>query len=209
LNPEGTRRKIVAAAAQLFAAQGFHETTLAEIAGVAGITAPSLIYHYPTKEALCDAVLRDTWRRVGNELRPVLTSGAPVEAMFVDAVGAITAIEARDGALFSAISAAMLSGQSAGAPAVHDTLLPLIDEIDQALRAAEPGRIHPDAPLRDLLVYIQLARSAQYRMSQIIGDEADLGPGHEQFFVEALFKAILDWRPAPRRRPRTRSAQKA
>jgi AcrR family transcriptional regulator len=196
LNPEATRRKIVAVAARLFAAQGYHETTLAEIAGETSITAPSLIYHYPTKEALCDAVLRDTWRRIGDELRPILTSGVGVEEMFAGAVGALVAIEARDGALFSAISAAMLSGQSAGAPALHDTLLPLLDEIDQALRAAEPGRIHPDAPLRDLLVYIQLARSAQYRMGQIVGNEAELDPSHELYFIEALFKAVLDWRPA-------------
>jgi AcrR family transcriptional regulator len=196
LNPEATRRKIVAVAARLFAAQGYHETTLAEIASETGVTAPSLIYHYPTKEALCDAVLRDTWRRVGDELRPILTSGVGVEEMFAGAVGALVAIEARDGALFSAISAAMLSGQSAGAPALHDTLLPLLDEIDQALRAAEPGRIHPDAPLRDLLVYIQLARSAQYRMGQIVGNEAELDPSHELYFIEALFKAVLDWRPA-------------
>ena len=51
----------------------------------------------------------------------------------------------------------MLSGQSSGAPALHDTLLPLIDEIEQGLRTAEPGRIHPDAPVRDVLLYVQLA----------------------------------------------------
>lgn len=206
-NPEATRRKVVDAATRLFAAKGFHETSLAEIAGAAGITAPSLLYYFPNKEALFDAVLRGTWRRVGDELRPLLSTALGVEEMFAAVMDALAAIERREGALFRAVSAAMLSGQSAGAPALHDTLLPLMDEIDQGLRTAEPGRIHPDAPLREVLVYIQLARSAQYRMSQIIGDDAQIAPEHELYLVEALFKAALDWRPARRRRAGTSTAR--
>jgi AcrR family transcriptional regulator len=188
--------------------QGFHETSVAEIGRAAGITAPSLMYHYPTKEQLCDAVLRDTWQRVGDELRPILQSPLGVEEMFTALITTMATIEARDGALFGAISAAMLSGQSAGAPAVRDTLLPLIEEIEQGLRGAEPGRIHPDAPVRDVIVYLQLERAAQQRLGQIMGDDAEVRIEHEQYLVEALFKAAIEWQPPRRSRgPRARTVR--
>ena len=80
---------------------GFHETSLAEIARSAGITAPSLLYYFPTKEALCDVVLRDTWQRVGDELRPLLASDLGVEEMFTALLTTMATIEVRDGALFT------------------------------------------------------------------------------------------------------------
>jgi hypothetical protein len=151
---------------------------------------------------LCDEVLRDVWRRVAQELRPILARGIGVEAMFAALLGALTSIEARDGRMLSAMSAAILSQQSTGAAAVNDTLLPLVDEIEAGLRAAEPGRIHPDAPLRDVIVYVQLARAAGYRLQQLVGDEVAIDTAHELFIVDAMFRAVLEWNP-PQRRARS------
>lgn len=194
-NPEATRRRVLAEAQRLFAAQGFHDTSLAEIARAAGITAPSLLYYFPNKEALCDEVLRITWRRLGDELRPVLASGVGLDEMFDALLRALIVAEARDQELLTALSAAMLTGKEAIAPAVNDTLLPLVADIEQGLRAAEPGRIHPDAPLRQALLYIQLAHGAQQRLTQITG-EAPVDRASEAFFVASLLRSVVGWTPS-------------
>ena len=52
-----TRERIMYAAAELFARQGYHGTTTREIAGAVGIRQPSLFHHFPNKKAIVEAVL--------------------------------------------------------------------------------------------------------------------------------------------------------
>jgi AcrR family transcriptional regulator len=66
VQPEGTKAQIRAAAIELFAATGYDKTSLREIADRVGITKASLYYHFPSKQALLEAVLEplvDDWRR--------------------------------------------------------------------------------------------------------------------------------------------------
>lgn len=53
-----TETRLLDAAERLFGASGLHGVILADVAAVAGITRPSLLYHFPTKEVLYLAVLR-------------------------------------------------------------------------------------------------------------------------------------------------------
>jgi AcrR family transcriptional regulator len=52
-----TTTRVLEAAIVAFARQGFHGAALAEIAAAAGITRPSLLYHFPSKEQLYVAAL--------------------------------------------------------------------------------------------------------------------------------------------------------
>ncbi|MEV4125320.1 TetR/AcrR family transcriptional regulator [Nocardia sp. NPDC049707] len=56
---EATRARIVAAAMELFAEQGFHGTGVAEIADRAGVRRGALYYHIGSKEELLWQILRD------------------------------------------------------------------------------------------------------------------------------------------------------
>jgi len=52
------REAILRAANELFAAQGFHGTSLASIATKVGLSEPGLLHHFPSKEHLLLEVLR-------------------------------------------------------------------------------------------------------------------------------------------------------
>jgi AcrR family transcriptional regulator len=51
-----TRKKILVAAVRLFARQGYHKTTIADLAQAIGLTTGAVFYHFPSKEDLLEAV---------------------------------------------------------------------------------------------------------------------------------------------------------
>lgn len=57
------RTKILGEATRLFAAQGVEGTALQQIADAVGVRKPSLLYHFPSKEALHESVLGEILSR--------------------------------------------------------------------------------------------------------------------------------------------------
>jgi TetR/AcrR family transcriptional regulator, cholesterol catabolism regulator len=55
--PSNGRQRVLDAAAERFVVQGYAATTLRQIAGDVGIKAGSIYHHFPSKEALFEAVL--------------------------------------------------------------------------------------------------------------------------------------------------------
>jgi AcrR family transcriptional regulator len=70
-----TRHRILVAATELFARQGFHKTTTADLAAAIGMTQGALFYHFPNKEALLHAVLERLAR--GLDAYRALLTGPP------------------------------------------------------------------------------------------------------------------------------------
>jgi AcrR family transcriptional regulator len=63
--PAGQRRsQLLAVARERFAAQGFHATSMDDIAEAAGVTKPVLYRHFPSKHALYSELLTDVARRL-------------------------------------------------------------------------------------------------------------------------------------------------
>ena len=56
---ERTQRAILEAAEALFARRGFSGTRLEDVAEIVGIRRPSILYYYPDKAQLYNAVLGD------------------------------------------------------------------------------------------------------------------------------------------------------
>jgi AcrR family transcriptional regulator len=67
--PDRTRSRLLEAAAGLFAVQGFHGTTVREIAARAGVNLAASNYHFGSKRALYLAVLREHFARVEAQMR--------------------------------------------------------------------------------------------------------------------------------------------
>ena len=60
MKQEDTKQKILEKALELFSAQGYDSVSVGEIAKAVGIKAPSLYNHFPSKQAIFDAIMEST-----------------------------------------------------------------------------------------------------------------------------------------------------
>ena len=60
MKQEDTKNKILKKALELFSSKGYDSVSVGEIAKAVGIKAPSLYNHYPSKQAIFDAIVEDT-----------------------------------------------------------------------------------------------------------------------------------------------------
>ncbi len=60
MKQEDTRQRILNKALELFSAQGYDSVSVGEIAKAVGIKAPSLYNHFPSKQAIFDAIVEST-----------------------------------------------------------------------------------------------------------------------------------------------------
>ncbi len=90
MTQDPVRTRILREATRLFAAQGYAGTPIQAVADAAGVTKPTLVYHFGSKEGLRDAVLTgvlDHWRAELPRLLAAATGGGPrldalLEALF-------------------------------------------------------------------------------------------------------------------------------
>jgi AcrR family transcriptional regulator len=75
-------RGIARVAARLFATQGYEATSVRTIVEEAGVTKPTLYYHFGSKEGLAQAVLILPMSLLAEKMRMILeTRGDPIEAL--------------------------------------------------------------------------------------------------------------------------------
>lgn len=67
MKQEDTKRVILDKALELFSAYGYDAVSVAEIAEAVGIKAPSLYNHYPSKQAIFDAIVEETSLQYQND----------------------------------------------------------------------------------------------------------------------------------------------
>ena len=80
-----TRERILEAAEQAFGDSGLNGVRLTQIAETVGIRAPSLLYHFPTKQALYNEVVKRTFQ----ELERTVLEGMQTTGELEDLIGTL------------------------------------------------------------------------------------------------------------------------
>ncbi|MFN3281988.1 MAG: TetR family transcriptional regulator C-terminal domain-containing protein [Tabrizicola sp.] len=187
------REVILDAALEVFSAHGFRGATLDQIAEVAGLSKPNLLYYFPSKEAVHKALLTgllDTWL---DPLRAMDPAGEPL-AEILDYVRRKLDL-ARDYPRESRLFAGeILQGAPRLREAIEGDLRALVAEKAAVLsRWMEEGRIAPVDPVH--LIFSIWALTQHYADFDV-QVRSVLGPGHDPFaeaggFLETLFTRLL------------------
>ena len=184
---------ILEAALEVFSTYGFRGATLDQIADVAGLSKPNLLYYFPSKEAMHQALLTrllDTWL---DPLREMDEAGDPVTEIlaYVRRKIELSRDYPRESRLFAN---EILQGAPRMQDAIEGDLKRLVDEKSVILlRWMDQGRITRLPPQH--LIFSIWALTQHYADFDI-QVRAVLGPGHDPFveageFLDTLFRRLL------------------
>jgi TetR/AcrR family transcriptional regulator len=184
---------ILDAALDVFSAAGFRGATLDQIAEVAGLSKPNLLYYFPSKEAIHTALLSqllDTWLA---PLRAMDPDGDPITEImvYVRAKLDISRNFPRQSRLFAN---EILQGAPHMRAAIEGDLKTLVDEKTTVLQTwMDMGKIAPLPPMHVLFSIWSLTQHYADFDTQI---RAMLGPDHDPFteagdYLDTLFRKLL------------------
>ncbi len=184
---------ILEAALDVFSTYGFRGATLDQIAEVAGLSKPNLLYYFPSKEAMHQALLTrllDTWL---DPLREMDAEGEPVEEIlgYVRRKVELSRDFPKESRLFAN---EILQGAPRMREAIEGDLKRLVDEKAVILtRWMEEGRI---ARLPPAHLIFSIWALTQHYADFDMQVRAVLGPDRDPFaeagdYLEMLFRKLL------------------
>jgi TetR/AcrR family transcriptional regulator len=184
---------ILEAALEVFSAQGFRGATLDQIAEVAGLSKPNLLYYFPSKEAIHQALLADLLDVWLDPLRTMDEGGDPVTELlgYVRRKLDLARDYPRESRLFAN---EILQGAPRMREAIEGDLRALVAEKAQVLRQwMDQGRIAPVHPVH--LIFSIWALTQHYADFEV-QVRAVLGPGEDPYpqaaaFLETMFRKLL------------------
>ncbi|MDZ4138224.1 MAG: TetR family transcriptional regulator C-terminal domain-containing protein [Erythrobacter sp.] len=184
---------ILDAALEVFSQQGFRGTTLDQIADVAGLSKPNLLYYFPSKEAIHVRLMSDLMDNWLDPLRAMNPKGDPVTEIlgYVRRKLEMSRNYPRESRLFAN---EILQGAPRMREAIEGELKALVDEKTAVLRdwMAE-GRI---ATLHPAHLIFSIWALTQHYADFDVQVRAVLGPGHDPFaeaedYLVTLFTKLL------------------
>ena len=138
------RTRILVEATRLFASRGYDGTSIQEIAEAAGVTRPTLVYHYGSKEQLRDEVLGTMLSRWRDELPRVLAAAQTGSDRFRSALGALISWFRADPHRAALLVREMLDRPDAMVALFREHLQPWTSLVtDYVRRGPRPGRAAP------------------------------------------------------------------
>ena len=190
---ERNSKSILEAGLNVFSQHGFRGATLDQIADLAGLSKPNLLYYFPSKDAVYLALLDrmlETWLDPLRQLNP---KGDPVAEVlsYVRRKLDLARDYPRESRLFAN---EILQGAPRMAAAIEGPLKSLVDDKAQVLiRWMAEGRIAPVPPVH--LIFSIWALTQHYADFDV-QVRGVLGPGHDPYseaqeFLTLLFRRLL------------------
>lgn len=190
---ERNSRAILEAGLDVFSQHGFRGATLDQIADVAGLSKPNLLYYFPSKDAVYLALLDQMLETWLDPLRHMNPRGEPVDEIlaYVRRKVELARDFPRESRLFAN---EMLQGAPKMLAAVEGPLKSLVDEKCMVLRRwMAEGRIAQVPPVH--LIFSIWALTQHYADFDV-QVRAVLGPHHDPFaeageYLDLLFRRLL------------------
>ncbi len=149
-----TKERILAAAEHAFAEYGFAGVRLSQVAAEAGIRAPSLLYYFPTKVALYDAVTQGVFLELERAVLEGIESKATLEQQVAQLADTLITLASTRRAFLRLVVREMLSPNTVAAPAVEG-LRRVVDGVTEFLVARGAGV--QDIPVREAVMQLTSA----------------------------------------------------
>ena len=187
------RETILDAGLEVFSTHGFRGATLDQIADVAGLSKPNLLYYFPSKEAIHMGVLSQLLNTWLDPLRAMDPDGNPVTEVlaYVRAKLALSRDYPRESRLFAN---EILQGAPRMRQAIEGELTTLVTEKAAVLTAwMDQGRIAKVHPVHLIFsIWAMTQHYADFDMQV----RAVLGPDDDPFaeagpYLETLFSKLL------------------
>lgn len=186
-------KAILEAALDVFSQHGFRGATLDQIAEVAGLSKPNLLYYFPSKEAVHLAVLGQLLQTWLDPLRKMNPDGDPVTEIlgYVHRKLELSRDFPRESRLFAN---EILQGAPRMRDAIEGDLKTLVDEKAAVLQTwMQAGKIAQMPPVH--LIFSIWALTQHYADFDV-QVRAILGPDHDPFteagdYLQGLFTRLL------------------
>jgi AcrR family transcriptional regulator len=146
--------RLVSAATAEFARRGFEGARLHDIAEGAGITRPSLLYHFPSKQGLYEAVVQRVFSALGAVLLEAIAGDAPFQARLDDVVRRLDLFFVQRPEVATLMLRELLDAQGPGHALMREFGLPILDRTERFVRDAGQGVVRADLPVRAALMQI-------------------------------------------------------
>ncbi len=184
---------ILEAALEVFSTYGFRGATLDQIAEVAGLSKPNLLYYFPSKEAMHQALLTRLLATWLDPLRDLDAKGDPLSEIlaYVRRKVELSRDYPRESRLFAN---EILQGAPRMQDALNGELKSLVDEKAAVLQGwMDQGRIARMPPVH--LIFSIWALTQHYADFDV-QVRAVLGSGHDPFseagaYLDMLFRKLL------------------
>ncbi len=188
-----TTERLLAAGEAHFALQGFDAARLHDIAKDAGITRPSLLYHFDTKAKLYEAVVARTFEQLQTAFQDIATTGGSDFPRMVRGLSDayFDFLEGHPN-VAKIILREFTSASTQGEYIINTKIIPLLDWMTDFITQTENGALKRHLPIRAAL--LQIALHGLIRVSAIQFQEVLWG---EEDYSRRLSWQLLFDKPVP------------
>jgi AcrR family transcriptional regulator len=154
---QATTERLLSAAEGHFGREGFAGARLEDIAREAGISRPSLLYHFKSKEELYTAVVQRAFTQLGDGLaRAMGTTGTFAERLDATIGGYLKFLDEHP-AIAQVVLREFLSPSEEGREVLITRIRPLLDVIARFLQHEGRAYLRPGLPVREAILQLGMA----------------------------------------------------
>ncbi len=208
---EDVRTRTLRIATRLLAERGFDGTTLQDVADEVGVAKPSLLYHFPSKQALRAAVFEQMLGHWNVALPRILRAATSGEDQFDSVLGEMVRFFGEDRDRATLLLREVLDRPREMAAVIKSHVKPWLDSVAGYIRKGQAhGELHADVDAEAYVVHVTTFLISTLAVQRLLAPLPDASSVRElvRMARASLFRAPAAApppRPSPRRAPRKKT----